>query len=369
MQEVGDMTRISNFAKGISKGVLVVAVGCWLVLILEFLSIGEPILALAVLLALPVLATLLILEYIELKRKETAFAWTSAAFAIVSLAIFIWAQLASIQSKEFLELVFSSFFFLGFATISALIIYKGSTLTRKTQGVAVSIILIIGTVFVANSLTLNPPGGGHASNLRTIEDFDVNVQGQNGTNQMRYYGRYSEVIHRPDYAASEIRLDTFGHDWFAITPLTPANVNGTLYISFALKPYESNFYPLFSKEIVFAENSTEQYFSVYVNPIWGGNYGFLKEDLPRVRFEGYDIEFTLQLILTGAQTEPPTLNFSIRSELGARIQEDFVISKFQNNLAVALCGVFVGINVVVPATYVFYLVSKRRKNNEIDEQE
>jgi hypothetical protein len=295
--------------------------------------------------------------------------WALAVCAVLSFAVFVWLQFASINNRDPLLMVFSSFFFLGVATILALIVWRVPAIGLRALAVAVSIILIIGTVSVANSLTLNPPGMGSASNSRTIESFHMYVEGQNGTNQIRYQGTYSDIIHKPDYAASEIELTTvWDHHTFAIALLTPANVNGTLNISFALRPYESDYYPLFTKEVVFT-NSTEQWFNILVGPSWGGNYGFLKEDLSRVRFEGYEIEFTFNLDLTGAPTGPPTLTFSIRSYIEVYIREVIVISTFHNNLAVALGGAFIGINLVIPAAFVFRLVSERRKNKEIGKQE
>jgi hypothetical protein len=294
--------------------------------------------------------------------------WALSVCAVLSFAVFVWLQFASIDNRDPLLMVFSSFSFLGVATILALIVWRGPAIGQKVLAVAVSIILIIGTLFVVNSLALNPPGMGSASNFRTIESFHVYLEGQNGTNQVRYQGTYSDIIHKPDYAASEIELTTVWDPSFAIALLTPAYVNGTLNISFALRPYESDYYPLFTKEVVFT-NSTEQWFDVLVGPSWGVDYGFLKENLPKVRFEGYEIEFTFRLDLTGAPTGPPTLTFSIRSYIEAYIHEVLVISTFQNNLAVALCGAFIGVNLVIPAAFVFGLVSERRKKKEIGKQE
>ena len=361
------MGLVGDFAKAI----LILTVGCWILLVIEFNSKGQTILAVILLLGLPILASLLILEYGKFKKKEIAAAWASAVLAVVSLAVFVWMQFASIQSRDFLLLVFSSFFFLGVATISALSIYRGSKITQKALGAAVSIILVIGTIFVTNSLTLNPRGGGDASTTFTMEDFDLNIQRHKVNDQWRYRGLYSKVIHKPDYATSEIRLDTSigGHgSYLALNLLTPANVNGTYYIYFALKPYESNYYPLLMEEAVFTENSTYQTFEVNVNPMWGGNF-LSAETLPEVRFEGYEIEFTFQLYLTGAETEPSVLNFTVRSQLAVYIDEEITISTFQNNLSIALCGVFIGTNVLVPGTSIFHLISRRRKNKEIEKQE
>jgi hypothetical protein len=359
------MGLVGDFAKAI----LILTVGCWILLVLEFALIGQTILALILLLSLPILSSLLILEYGESKRKEIATRWTFAVLAVVSFAIFVWMQFASIHSKDFLELVFSSFFFLGVATILATSIYRGSKITQKALGVGVSIILVIGTILVTNSLTLNPRGGGDVSTIFTMEEFDLGMQGHKVDDQWEYRAQYSEVIHKPNYAASEIRLDTYVGQgaYLGFLLVTPANVNGTCYFSFALRPYESDYYPLLTEEAVFTD-SPYQIFEVNVERWWGRNF-LSAENLPEVKFEGYEIEFTFQLILTGAETEPSVLNFTVHPELTVYIHEEITISTFQNNLSIALCGVFIGTNVLVPGTSIFHLISRRRKNKEIEKQE
>jgi hypothetical protein len=294
---------------------------------------------------------------------STTTAWTSAVLAVMSLAVFVWMQFASTENRDFLLLVFSSFFFLGVATILALSIYRGSSITQKALAVAVSIILIIGTIFVTNSLTQNPRGGGYVQTDPTMEDFVLNMQGYKVDDHLRYVGVYSKVIHKPSYATSYIILGTSGtHESFLrVTLLTPANVNGTCYIFFALKPYETNAYALLQEEAVFTENSTSRDFGVNVNPIWGGG--------SQVRFEGYTIEFMLQLYLTGAETGPSVLNFTVTSQLDLYVIEYIVSSTFQSNLNVALCGFFIGTNVLVPGTFTCYLLSRRRKKEEMDKHE
>ena len=99
------MGLVGDFAKAI----LILTVGCWILLVLEFALIGQTILALILLLSVPILSSLLILEYGESKRKEIATRWTSAVLAVVSFAIFVWMQFASIDSKDFLETGFFIF--------------------------------------------------------------------------------------------------------------------------------------------------------------------------------------------------------------------------------------------------------------------
>jgi hypothetical protein len=129
-----------------------------------------------------------------------------------------------------------------------------------------------------------------------------------------------------------------------------------------LKPYETFAYgALVKQEVVFTENSTYQSFDVNVYPIWDGGY--------QGRFEGYAIEFMLTLDLTGAETGPSVLNFTVTSDLEIRISESFMISTFENNLSVAICGFFVGTNVLVPGAFTLHLLSRIRKKKEIDKQE
>ena len=296
----------------------------------------------------------------------SAAAWTAAVLAVGSLAVFVWMQFASIDNRDFLLLAFSSFFFLGVATILALGIYRGSSITQKALAVAVSVILIIGTVFVINSLNQNPRRGGNASTYLTMEDFVLNMNGYKVGDQLRYLGSYSKVIHEPSYASSHIYLDTFqggGHaSRLGFTPLTPVNVNGTCYIIFHLKPYETNAYgAMVKQEVAFTENSTYQSVDVGVYPIWDGGY--------RGRFEEYTIEFMLTLDLTGAETGPSALNITVTSNLEIDIGEGIMSSTFQNNLNVALCGSFIGTNILLPGTFTFHLLSRKRKKKEIDKQE
>jgi hypothetical protein len=298
---------------------------------------------------------------------STAAAWTCAVLALMSLAVFVWLQFASIDTgttKDFLLLVFSSFFFLGIATILALIVWRGPTIGQKALAVAVSTILIIGTIFVANSLTRNRRGCSNASTYVTVDDFVLNMQGYKSFDQVDYRRQYSKVIHEPSYASSGIWLSTrTGTEvsYLEITLLTPANVNGTCYIWFAVKPYERNTYALLREEVVFTENSTSQVFDVDVNPILSGGY--------RGKFEEYNIEFMLYLDLIGAETEPSVLNFTVTSHIGVNILESIVLSTFQNNLCFALCGLFIGIEASVVGSFAHFLFLRRRKRKEASGQE
>ena len=297
---------------------------------------------------------------------STATAWTLAVFAVLSLVVFVWLQFASIDNgtrKDFLLLVFSSFFFLGIATILVLIVWGGPTIGQKVLAVAVSTILIIGTIFVANSLTQNRRGGLNASTYVTVDDFVLNMDRVG--DQLDYRRTYSKVIYEPNYASSRIMLSTsrwgLQPSYLEITLLTPANVNGTCYIWFALKPYEYNTYALLREEVVFTENSTSQVFDVDVRSMWSGG--------DRGKFEEYNIEFMLDLDLLGAETEPSVLNFTVTSHIRVDIQEWIVISTFQNNLCFALCGLFIGINASVLGSFAYSLFLGRRKRKETRGQE
>ena len=298
---------------------------------------------------------------------STAAAWAGAVLALMSFAVFVWLQFASIDtgtSKDFLLLVFSSFFFLGVATILTLMVWRGPTIGQKALAVAVSTMLIIGTIFVANSLTQNRRGCLNTSTYVTVDDFVLNMQGYKSFDQVDYRRQYSKIIHEPRYASSGIWLSTrtgMEVSYLEITLLTPANVNGTCYIWFAVKPYERNTYALLREEVVFKENSTSQVLDVDVNPIWSGGY--------RGKFEEYNIEFMLDLDLSGAETEPSVLNFTVTSHIGVNILESIVLSTFQNNLCFALCGVFIGISIVVPCAFALHLLSRIRKKKEVDKQE
>jgi hypothetical protein len=298
---------------------------------------------------------------------STVTAWTLAVFAVLSFAVFVWLQFASIDTgtnKDFLLLVFSSFFFLGVATIMALIVWRGPTIGQKAPAVAVSTILIIGTIFVANSLTQNRRGSLNASTYVTVDDFVLNMQGYKSFDQVDYRRQYSKVIHEPSYAVSGIWLSTrMGTEvsYLEITLLTPANVNGTCYIWFAVKPYERNTYALLREEVVFKPNSTSQVLDVDVNPMWSGGY--------RGKFEDYNIEFMLELDLSGAETEPSVLNVAVTSHIGVNILESIVLSTFQNNLCFALCGLFIGINASVVGSSAHSLFLGRRKRKETSGQE
>ena len=287
------------------------------------------------------------------------WALIGAVFAVISFAAFIWLQLASIQNKDFLLLIFSSFFFLAVATILTLLIYRGSSDSQRALATAVCIIIIVGTIFVTDSLTQNPRGGGSASTQVTMENFDLDIQGEEANGKLRYRGSHTEVIHKPSYASSQIYLNTADipvESHVGLTLLSPANVNGTCYIFFILNPYESNPYALLKEEVAFTEHSTSQAVSVDVFPIWG--------DGAHVRFEGYTIEFRLRLTLTGAETGPSALNFTVTPDFEVHILEAITSTTFQNNLTIALCGVFIGTNLLVPGAFAFHLLSRRQKRKD-----
>jgi cytochrome bd-type quinol oxidase subunit 1 len=287
------------------------------------------------------------------------WALIGAIYAVISFAAFVWLQLASIDSKDFSTLIFSSFFFLAVATVLALLIYRGSSNSQKALAAAVCIILIIGTIFVTDSFTQNPRGGGDVSTQVTMENFDLDIQGEEANGKLRYRGSHTEAIHKPSYASSLIYLSTADipvESHVGLTLMSPANVNGTCYIFFILDPYESNPYALLKEEVAFTEHSTSQAVTVDVFPIWG--------DDAHVRFEGYTIEFRLRLTLTGAETGPSALNFTVTPDFEVHILEAITSTTFQNNLTIALCGVFIGTNLLVPGAFAFHLLSRRQKRKD-----
>lgn len=294
--------------------------------------------------------------------EAKAFALTCAVLAVMSFAAFVWLQLSSIENRDFFLLVSSSFFFLGVATILALLIYRGSSDSQKALALAVCIMLIAGTIFMTDSLNQNPRGGGSASTNITMKDFALNIEGRKGSGKVQYRGDYSEVIHKPSYASSYIYLSTsWSEHNLKLTSLTPANVNGTCLVFFILNPYARNAYALLWQEVVFTENHTSQDIDVDVHPSWGGG--------PQVRFEGYMIDFMLRLYLTGAESGPSALNFTATPYLEIYIGETITSSTFQNNLSIALCGVFIGTNLLVPGSFVFHLLSRRRRQKDSGKQE
>jgi hypothetical protein len=60
------MGLIGDFAKGI----LILTVACWILLIIEFTAIGQTILALLPLVGLLIISSLMIYEYKKSKKKE-----------------------------------------------------------------------------------------------------------------------------------------------------------------------------------------------------------------------------------------------------------------------------------------------------------
>ncbi len=295
-------------------------------------------------------------------------AWTLAVLAVLSFAVFVWLQFASIDTgtaKDFLSMVFSSFFFLGIATFLAMIVSLGPTVGQKALAVTVSIILIIGTVFVANSLTQYRRGDSNTMMFLTMDNFVLNMQGHRFGDQLQYQGTYSKVIQEPNYSASYIYLMTPLFNEYSssltITLLTPANVNGTCYIGFVVNPYEYNTYPMLSHEVIFRENATSQVIDFNLRPIWSSG--------PRGKFEEHSIEFRVGLDLSGNETESSVLNFTVAPQMKVEIQESIVMSTFQNNLAVALCGFFIGINTAVIGSFAHSLFLRMRNKKEANKQQ
>lgn len=273
--------------------------------------------------------------------------------ALLSLVAFAWLQVASMNSLNFLFLMFSSFIFLGAGTFLTLRTFTKSPEKRLCLAVAVTFLVI--TLLIAFSLAQFPRGGiWNRGTSVTSESFVLSIENRGGY----YYGGHSQIIYSAKYpVAFIVARSSWLERRLTINVSNSVNLQGSIYMFLIFKPYEGNAYAFFQKPIAFNESSSFWYHEVDVWLEWG-NF--------RTRYEGYELEFLLRLDLKRSENGPRYLNFTVDTTFFKIVVDDFMVdSSFQNGLCIILSGFFIGVNAYIPGKRLVEYFTKESTEQKI----
>jgi hypothetical protein len=260
--------------------------------------------------------------------------------ALVSLAVFVAFQQIAIDRKGFLIFMFSSFFFLAAGTFLIIITFFESYRAEKALCLGVTIVFIVTTLFVANSLAQVPRGGGYSRVVATPKSFTLH--GESGE---------SQIIYSADYSVSYLRASVGSLDSIIIRTQTPVTLNATVYFWLMLRPYERYGYALV--EPIAFKNESMIEIHPNISKDWGTSH-----PTNRIRLEGYYLELKTRIRFD--KPIEPNVDFTFdTSDYMISIGSFIVDSKFQNGLSIILSGIFIGIMCYIPGNLLFNLLFKK----------
>ncbi len=274
--------------------------------------------------------------------------------ALVMLGVFVTFQQMAIDRKDFLFLMFSSFFFLGAGTLLTIITFVESYEAEKYLCLGVAIVFIVATLFVANSLGQVPRGGAYRGAGVTPESFTLADTWSARVN--------SQIIYSADYPVAFIWVSGGSSDFITIRTNAPASLNATVYFWMKLGPYEQSGYALM-EPIVFKDESMVKIYP-HIFKSWG-----TPTPANRTRLEGYYLELKTKIHFETLNEPSLNLTFDM-SDYGISIHDFVVDSSFQNGLSIILSGIFIGIICYIPGNFLSKLwfrklLEKRAREREM----
>ncbi len=290
--------------------------------------------------------------------------------ALLLLGFFVGFQELAIDRPNFLDLMFSSFIFLGAGTFLTIITFAKSSEAEKYLCLGVVIFFIVATLFVANSLAQVPRGGLGKGTSVIPESFTLTVGKKNdGT-----YVGFSppQILHSVDYPVGGLEISSSDLSVIGISTQNAVRLNATLIFNLWLLPYDTRAHTQWESVTFGSGQWAESSQSVIPKPIAIRFQEFARyHPQDRVRLEGYYIEFKTGMIVYPADPDlPSSLDFTFNmSELQFSISDVVVDSKFQNGLSITLSGIFIGINCYIPISLVSELWSRKLLEKRMRETE
>lgn len=285
----------------------------------------------------------------------------------ILLIIFVWLEetakgseihyiSALILNDFFVQLMFGAFIPLAIGTC-LLIFSRIESAPKKLKYIlyAVTILSLIATLFVANSLATVPRGGRQHSygvSSDTFDTFSLNL-----TLHQRlgvYYGESYQTIFTNDYPTSLVYVSGYGESFMQdpevrLRATNPINLSGTLYLFIYLYRATDDYsqrlplYFSFSEESIDFDGSSVWVRKEIRSPYfaWGSS-----GEYRRMRLEGYKIGLLLFLKLRGTDYGDE-IHFTANINGRFQIIDFHVDSALQNGVAILLCGIFAGIYVQI----------------------
>lgn len=257
----------------------------------------------------------------------------------------------TILNRFFVEIMFAAFIPLAIGTF-LLLFSRIEEAPRLLKYVlyAITIVSLISTLFVANSLATVPRGGKQSSFWVSPDTFAGNIT---RLRDGEYTGDAYQTVFTKNYTTSLVVVDASGPSgdlgYLHVTLHTtePVNLSGTLHFLILLYRATDAYRQGHPLGLIFSEEFIELEGSHWVGKIaaptliWGSD-----NEHERMRLEGYKIGFLLWSRLRGADYGD-VIPFTADVTGSFHIIDFRVDSSLQNGVAILLCGVFIGIYVQI----------------------
>lgn len=280
----------------------------------------------------------------------------------ILLLLFVHLLELAKDSENFLGLTFFSFVSLGLATC-VLLFSKMEDATRIVRYIlyAITVILLITVVVVANSLVIVPRGGLRHSYSILPDDFEGTMEWSDG-----YYSKsFEQTLLEVDYPVGEVYTDWDMDEIHLMFSRSMESLSGRFWLSLEFHPNHDKIrlWTNVVRNFTLSGTSTGiDLWSLSFN--WGS---FNPED--RIRLDkGYTIVLWVDILLWASEDYG---NFSVHIPLSyvqrsysstpshVDIRDVQVTTQLQDGTAVLLCGVFFGINAQMVAKPAVSFLKKR----------
>lgn len=266
----------------------------------------------------------------------------------ILVLLFVWAHLAAKDSPNFLWLMYSSFVFLGLATLLLLFsdVERASKRLRRIFYAFVAI-TILATLGIAFSIASVPPGGTRHYFYFPPETAEITLEYfWTSSGKPGYRGSSSQKILEANYPIGEAMVFYELHE---VHVYTDKNVysNVTVWFSLGFWPnlkYYRSIYELEEGSAI--HNGTESVirfrddtFTIF----WGHTDPGWRDRLDR----GYAVDLNIRIELEGP--DYGDLKATIPLYPGVHIDDMQVSSQLQDGIAILLCGIFAGALSYIPA--------------------
>jgi hypothetical protein len=257
-----------------------------------------------------------------------------------------------ILNDFFVEIMFGAFIPLAIGT-GLLLFSRIEEAPRllKYSLYAIAILCLIPTIFVAHSLATVPRGGKQTSFYISPDTFIGNIT-RYDTGE--YRGVAYQTVFTQNYTTTWVTVTNFGTSDdpgyldVSLQTTKPVNMSGNLHFDVILyraadeyrqdQPF--NLAP--SMHVSIDLQGTRWNGKIHVPTLDWGSYS----EYERMRLEGYKIGFLLWLELRG--TDPgEVVEFTADVTDSFRVADFRVDSSLQNGVAILLCGVFIGIYILI----------------------
>lgn len=277
----------------------------------------------------------------------------------ILITIFVWLEEiakgselhywgGTILNRFFVEIMFAAFIPLALGTF-LLLFSRFEEAPRLLRFIlyAITILSLISTLFMANSLATVPRGGKQSSFGFSTGTFAGNIT---RLSTGEYCGENYQIVFTNDCPTSMVVASSSPTFELGVRLQTtkPVNLNGTLYLFMELHRFTEGL--RLSRALYYSLSQTS--INLEGSSLWTGKIATTEirwgsdNEHERMRLEGYKIVFRLRLGLSGVD-QGKVISFTADVPGSFYLIDFRVDSSLQNGVAILLCGIFAGIHVQI----------------------